>query len=228
LAASTDHPIEASNLTRPDVQFALHYFEAPLFYGVHGRALSLREDESIPDDPRAPNVEVEVFRLAGGRREKVGARWTTPGRGLTPVDISRDPLRELPPVQYTAELGLQLWFPAEESVRIASVEEFLAKLERDPGPGVKPESRESLHKSLEQERTIMRDGPADERRMLLDYWDRGNEPGDYELDCKYRPRRSDPWQHELTAPPLRIRVIYEADPFELSYKSFTAPRKTPN
>jgi hypothetical protein len=224
LAASTDKPIEVGNLIEPDIQIALHYFEIPRFAGSFGRRLSLREDESIPNDPRSPNLEVEVYRVDNGRRIPVAARWQGSGRGLHAVDVSHDPLREFPVVEHTDELDLKLWIPQEEAIRIKNFEEFATRAENDQS--VPPEIRDQLTRSLESFRSILRNGPADKRRQILDYWDQGNEAGDYEVICKYHPRRSDPWQQDLVAPPLRIRVVFQASPFDAILERLATPRGT--
>jgi hypothetical protein len=224
LAVSTDKPIEVSNLIQPDIQIALHYFETPRFSGSSGRRLSLREDESIPNDPRSPNVQVEVYRVDNGRRILVSARWQGSGRGLHAIDLARDPLHDLPPAKHTDELDLKLWVPQEEAIRSKNFEEFVTRAEHDQS--VPPEARDQLTQSLETFRSIVRNGPADKRRLVLDYWDQGNEPGDYEVICKYHPRRSDPWQQDLVAPPLRIRIIFQASPFDTIFEKLAAQQGT--
>jgi hypothetical protein len=228
LTAGTDKPIEVSNLIQPGVQIALHYFETPSIsgVGVNLPLLSLREDESMPDDPRPSNLLVEVFRLENGHRVQAEARWHLAGRGFHEVDLSRDPLHELPPVKHTEALDLELWIPQEESVRIKSLEAFLTRMEHDPA--LAPEVRDRYAQSKEIFRSILRNGPADKRRLLLDYWDRENEPGEYEVLCRYHPRPSDPWQQDLIAPPLRIRIVYEASWYDTLFKKLTAQRNPPN
>jgi hypothetical protein len=212
LAASMDKSIKVSNLIQPDIQIALHYFETPRFAGSFGRRLSLREDESIPNDPRSPNVQVEVYRVDNGDRVLVAARWQGAGRGLHQVDVSHDPLRDLPPVKHTDELDLELRIPQEETIRSKNFEEFVTRAEHDQS--VPAEGRDQLMQSLETFRSIVRNGPADKRLQILDYWDQENEPGDYEVICKYHPRRRDPWQQDLIAPPLRIQIVFQASPFD--------------
>jgi hypothetical protein len=224
LTDGTDKPIQVGNLIHPDIQIALHYFETPKFAGSFGRALSLREDESIPNDPRSPNLQIEVYRVDNGHRVRVEPRWHNSGRGLHDVDVPSDPLRDLPPVKHTDQLDLSLWIPQDDSVRSKNFEQFVTRLEHDQTVPV--EARDRLAQSLETFRLIVRNGPADQRRQILDYWDQGSEPGDYEVDCKYHPRRSDPWQQDLVAPPLKIRIVYTDSPFD-AIEKLASQRGTP-
>jgi hypothetical protein len=226
LTASTDKPIEVSNLIQPDIQIALHYFEAPSFRGTFGRRLSLREDESNPNDPRSPNLQVEVYRLDNGGHVPIIVRWQGSGRGLHEVDLSRDPMKRLPSVKYTESLDLKLWIPQEDSVRIKNFEEFVTRAEHDQT--LPAETRDRMAQSFESFRSIVRNGPADKRRQILDYWDQGNAPGDYEVICKYHPRRSDPWQQDLAAPPLRIRIVFKESPFDVIFEKLATQQATPH
>ena len=225
LTASEEKPIEVGNLIHPNIQAALHYFETPGFRGSFGRRLSLKEDESIPNDPRSPNLQIEVYRLENGRRTHVTARWHESGRGLHAVDVASDPLRDLPPVKHTDALDLELWIPQDESIRMKNFEEFVTRAERDQT--VPAETRDRMVQSFESFRSIVRNGPADKRRQILDYWDQGNDPGNYEVNCKYHPRQSDAWQQDLIAPPLRIRITFKASPFDAIFKKLPAQQVTP-
>jgi len=227
-----DKPIEVSNLIQPRVQIAFHYFETPSINGsgVNLRLLSLREDDNLTEKSPPPNLKVEVYRLENGRRIQVAARWHGFGgeRGtrFDRANLSRDPLHELPPLKYTEAEDFYLWIPQEESVRIRNLEAFLRRWGHDSG--LTGDARDRNGQMIGQIRSILQNGPPDKRRLLLDYWDQGNESGEYEVVCRYHPRDSDPWQADLTAPPLRIRIMFEASWFDTVFRKLTTSRNPPH
>jgi hypothetical protein len=162
--------------------------------------------ENRESQPREPNLELNLYRIAEGERTKVQARLFDHGGGIgTPDDAETPNENEQPPSPWETSIlsdeeeYVDVRIPVSEQERQQRFDDLFAlirTLQRDVPEMVNLGAvREQLRKPV----------ASSER----DYFDAylPNQTGVFELECAYKSQRAEFWQGSLVSPPRRFEIV---------------------
>lgn len=148
---------------------------------------------------RKPTVELSVKKISGGKRSPVPIRLFSSGGGKSLT------------LHYVST-SFDILGSAKE--RAAKIKKFLAWMQtqqEQEGRGFEFRSLTRMAKGM----TAYFDS------MYVD-----NSPGNYEIVATYTSRQPGAWNGTLRSRPLRLRVVYETDSFELLKKDAQTPAES--
>jgi len=159
--------------------------------------------ENMSEKPKAPNVQLAVYRIENGSRINVPYQISSFGSG---GDNPRGAITD----QYLLA-GVRI--PIDETERRLYVDQFLALLSRSPG---------ETPEKVQQARQMMLHSDQPERPSYIDNM-MPNRLGTYEVVCRYQSQNPGFWPNALEAPALRFEYVRTMNWIEV----LTRKRETP-
>jgi hypothetical protein len=133
-------------------------------------------------------VEIAVDMITNGKRVPVQVNAATKGFGIRPGEQYITVLMDIP----------------DEAKRKHDIDEYLKRLE---AAAIKEGRAAEFDRQVKQQRAAM---VATLERLYVD-----NRIGEFEITCRHSARQSDVWPNAVSSEPIRMRVKFDGDFFDL-------------